>query len=223
MQKRNWREFFDRAYEKYGPSIKACGFHEKSFWARQKHILSWLYTAKGEAIRGKKVLDIGCGPGLFLTKLLADNYVIGMDISEKMLTRISPKIRPVQADMEKLPFKGEIFDYIFCIETLQCLQGSLDDYLEEIYRSLRPGGMFIASTLNKESVARRAHSCFVKFYNCLNLFSMDEMKKAMISAGFLRTKFLLDYYPLAINECTEKPSYFKKILATSYVVIAEKP
>ena len=113
---------------------------------------------------GTRVLDAGCGPGLFAKRLIEKKKDIdyyGIDISEEQIKnakRINPSHadRFVCGDWQNLPFEDEFFDTIIFIETV----GYTRDFvglLKECHRCLKPGGTIftkhpgILSCLNSEN------------------------------------------------------------------------
>ena len=102
-------------------------------------------------IRGLRVLDAGCGPGLDAEELLARGAdVVAVDASEPMLElarrRLGTQAFVVHADLnEPLPFADEEFDLVLCALVIH----HLDDRaatLREFFRVLRPGGHAVLST-----------------------------------------------------------------------------
>ncbi len=97
------------------------------------------------------VLDLGCGTGFF-TELLASTYqqVIGVDISSKMLEftqqNRSGDIQLVAGDAFKMPFSDNSIDCIYSNLAIQWCN-PLENVLEELMRILKPGGIFVFSTL----------------------------------------------------------------------------
>lgn len=75
------------------------------------------------------LLDVSCGEGVFLkefAKYVKDARVYGLDISDKALVKSHSNIDfagLVNADGQFIPFKGEVFDYVTCL-------GSLEHYLD---------------------------------------------------------------------------------------------
>jgi len=98
-----------------------------------------------------KVLDIGCGDGRtsgFLLNSLGHDF-IGVDISDNAVSdarNIGFDAHRIE-DVTKLPFLGEAFDAVVCIEVIEHLFEA-DLVVEEIYRVLKPGGVFIATLPN---------------------------------------------------------------------------
>ena len=111
-----------------------------------KHLMPWLPNRNDLT-----VLDLGCGTGFF-TDILASKFeqVIGVDISAPMVefakSHRSDAIKWFQADAFKLPLQSESVDLVYSNLVIQWCE-PLDQLLEEILRVLKPGGLFIFSTL----------------------------------------------------------------------------
>jgi 2-polyprenyl-3-methyl-5-hydroxy-6-metoxy-1,4-benzoquinol methylase len=102
--------------------------------------------------RYKKVIDLGCGPGLYCERLANIGYeVTGLDISEKSI-----KFAEDKAKQENLNIKYRLESFLEFNETekydlallIYYLYGSISsnerkDLLERIYRSLNPEGVLI--------------------------------------------------------------------------------
>ncbi len=100
--------------------------------------------------QGKRVLDLGCRDGM-LTKIYAEgNEVVGVDIDRDALTltkeRLAIETRWLDLNGE-WPFPPESFDVIVACEILEHLY-FLPPVLENIFCSLKPGGLFIGSVPN---------------------------------------------------------------------------
>lgn len=74
-----------------------------------------------EEVRGPRVLEVGCGKGFFLGKLLeAGHHVTAADIVEQPeVKRLAPRVRFFEANMESLPFADGEFDTVVCTHTLE--------------------------------------------------------------------------------------------------------
>lgn len=111
-----------------------------------KHLLPWLPEKQNIT-----VLDLGCGTGYF-SDLLATRYerVVGTDISFKMLkyAKESRKynIRWAQGDAFKLPYQTGSIDVVYSNLMIQWCE-PIDKALQEVMRILKPGGLFVVSTL----------------------------------------------------------------------------
>jgi ubiquinone/menaquinone biosynthesis C-methylase UbiE len=102
-------------------------------------------------VRGKKVLDLGCGTGIY-AKIIRkkDAIVKGIDISKESI-RIAkewnPKIEFIVGNTEKLPYKDNEFDIVIAPLVLEYLP-IWNTAFREINRVLKHGGLFVFSTHN---------------------------------------------------------------------------
>jgi ubiquinone/menaquinone biosynthesis C-methylase UbiE len=102
-------------------------------------------------VKGKKVLDAACGPGVYSEWLISQGAkVVAVDASAKMVElakkRLGETFDVRQADLSKpLTFlKNSYFDIVLSPLTM----GYIEDWhstFKEFYRVLRPGGQFILS------------------------------------------------------------------------------
>lgn len=103
------------------------------------------------------ILDLCTGTG-DLVGILKSTYpeskVTGVDFSEKMLEiakgkyKKYPDIEFIQADATNLPFKNESFDLCTISFGLRNVE-DIEKALKEVYRVLKPGGVFINLDLGK--------------------------------------------------------------------------
>jgi malonyl-CoA O-methyltransferase len=111
-----------------------------------KHLMPWLPNRNDLT-----VLDLGSGTGFF-TDLLASRYqqVIGLDMSKKMLNfakeNRNKTIHWLEADAYKIPLQDNSIDFVYSNLMIQWCD-PLDLVLDEIMRVLKPGGLFVFSTL----------------------------------------------------------------------------
>jgi len=102
-------------------------------------------------VRGKKVLDAGCGEGRFCRMLAARGaQTTGIDPTAELIElaqKDHPCGRYVQCGAEALPFEDGSFDLAVSYLTLI----DIDDYetaIKEMARVLRPGGRLAIANLN---------------------------------------------------------------------------
>src|SRR5690348_1897730 len=102
-------------------------------------------------VRGRRVLDAGCGPGLHAEQLAARGAdVVGLDASQAMVdlarTRLGSRARVEQADLNaRLPLADEEFDMVVCALAIHYVDDRAAT-LREFHRVLRPGGRVVFST-----------------------------------------------------------------------------
>ncbi len=95
--------------------------------------------------RGRKVLDIGCGPGHSTALLQQAGYSpVGVDLSAEMIEKAKTrdntgKLPFMQADVMQLPFETGQFDAVTVINVLEWTASPLKA-LTEIRRILKPEG-----------------------------------------------------------------------------------
>ncbi len=100
------------------------------------------------------ILDLGCGYGVY-TKLLSEmaTFAVGLDVEFNFIKEAKKKnssddIEFVLASGEYLPFKNEVFDSVFLIETLEHVPHD-GRVLREVYRVLKRDGEVIITVPNK--------------------------------------------------------------------------
>lgn len=105
---------------------------------------------------GEKLLDAGCGTGVFtLDFLAAGAQVVGLDISGPMLGAAVKKAGgypffPLRADMRYLPFRDSSFDKTVSITALEFIADA-GRVIDELFRVTRPRGSVVVATLNSLS------------------------------------------------------------------------
>lgn len=102
-----------------------------------------------ELLKVKKedvILDVGCGLGLFLTKVKSRKK-FGTETNMFAINECKKRgINAVFANVEKrLPYKNNYFDIVSMNEVIPCLKNP-DRALRECFRVLRPKGKIILTT-----------------------------------------------------------------------------
>jgi len=99
-------------------------------------------------LKDKIVLEIGCGSGRFTEVLLKHGaIVVSVDMSTAVIANkknfpITDRHLIIQADMNKLPFKDEVFDYIICVGVLQHTPDTYES-INNSQRVLKKGGTYV--------------------------------------------------------------------------------
>jgi SAM-dependent methyltransferase len=98
-----------------------------------------------DEMAGKRVLDVDCGAGRFAeialscgAEVVALDYSLAVDACWQNLQDY-PGLNVVQGDIYHLPFKPEIFDFVYCFGVLQHTPNVKDAFMALI-KSLRTGG-----------------------------------------------------------------------------------
>lgn len=127
-----------------------------------------------ELLKDKLILEIGCGSGRFTEVLLKYGAkVVSVDMSTAVIANkknfpITNDHFIVQADMNKLPFKDEVFDYIVCVGVLQHTPNTFDS-IKNSQRVLKKGGTYVLDhythTLSYYTKTTFLFRKFISFYN----------------------------------------------------------
>lgn len=108
-------------------------------------------------IKNKIVIDIACGSG-YGSDILANSgpkKVIGIDNNKENINYASKmfpnkKITYIRSDAHKLPLESSSADIIVSFETIEHLEKP-KRFIKEIQRLLKPKGLLILSTPNRET------------------------------------------------------------------------
>lgn len=149
-------EFYDRQYvtEGYSPPVDAPFLHEL-----HKYKLGRLEDLFARHIPGGRVLDVGCGRSLF-TEIDAEFpfTVYSGDLNFESVHARAVHF-PVQQwavfDAAAVPFQDDHFDALFAGEVIEHV-ADVSATLHEWNRVLRPGGVAIITTPNKDRLVARA-------------------------------------------------------------------
>jgi len=113
--------------------------------------------------QGKDVLDLGCAGG-FMAEAMAkrDANVTGIDPAADAISAARQHAKAeglrIGYDVgvgEALPYDAASFDAVVCVDVLEHVT-DLQKVLQEVARCLRPGGLFLFDTINRNPIARLA-------------------------------------------------------------------
>jgi ubiquinone/menaquinone biosynthesis C-methylase UbiE len=156
----NNTEYWDILYDDFHKYQSFTKYELK----RRKEIV-FNFIDKIKLNKNKRILDLGCGTGHYLTQLHSMGFqCFGADISEEMLQRtrdkfISSKSNDptlINSDCYNLPLDGNYFDLIICIGVLEYLDSEIKALIE-MKRIILPSGLVIITFPN-----------FYKLRNLLN-------------------------------------------------------
>ncbi|MBI2607654.1 MAG: class I SAM-dependent methyltransferase [Candidatus Doudnabacteria bacterium] len=142
-------QYWDDSAEEWASLIERDRQNHRNF----KELL--LYKAFDDIFSGgdsMKILVAGCGDGTYAQKLKSLGHsVLGLDGSGRMIEMARgnyPEIDFKQTDLlEKLEFPSNTFDSIVASMVLMSLK-TLDTFLAESRRVLKPSGFFFAAVLH---------------------------------------------------------------------------
>jgi len=122
-----------------------------------------------EKLKGKIVLDVGCGSGRFME--VAEKYaaeVVGIDMSfsvDSAFKNLGSKenIHVIQADISSLPFKESCFDYIFSIGVLHHVTNTREAF-RQLPKLLKRGGEIAIWVYSDEGFLQKIYNGVSSFY-----------------------------------------------------------
>lgn len=172
------------------------------------------------SIRGKDVLDIGCGFGRLslLCALKKANRVVAIDLSKPLIRSLENTVRLLKLsnvetymmDAEELELDPNQFDIIYCCEVIEHLLDPKKT-LRSIYSLLKPNGSLILSTPNglnvvgfKQSVLKLFHYNWISPYGAgqpeLHVFNPLSLRSLLSTCRFgvkeVRGAELLDNFAI---------------------------
>ncbi len=105
--------------------------------------------------KGKAVLDVGCGSGLFFSHVAGQaRLVVGVDVSRSLLKKAKlhshgfGDVEVVLADADHLPFHAEFFGAVFAFTVLQNMPKPVET-LSEFKRVCLVGSHVVVTGLKK--------------------------------------------------------------------------
>jgi len=120
-------------------------------------------------LNGKIILDVGCGAGRF-TEITAKygGEVIGVDLSFSVDSAFKnlgfkKNIHIIQVDIFNLPFKEEIFDYIFSIGVLHHTPNPKEAF-KQLVKFLKKNGEIAIWVYSNEGFIRKIYNKISDFY-----------------------------------------------------------
>ena len=155
--------------------------------------------------QGKQVLDLGCAGG-FMAEALARRgaQVTGIDPAAEAIAAARQHATAEGLDIaydvglgEALPYDPAGFDAVVCVDVLEHVT-DLQKVMHEVARVLRPGGLFLFDTINRNPLARLATITMAEDILRLRprgthdpalFIKPAELRKAMETAGLVPARF----------------------------------
>ena len=116
------------------------------------------YLASFIDVKGKKILEVGCGRGggsSYITRYLKPLSYHAIDLSDEAIqfcqtTYDHDNLTHLQGDAQNLPFEDSSFDVVMNVESSHCYP-DISVFFSEVKRVLRPGGVFLYTDLRNET------------------------------------------------------------------------
>jgi ubiquinone/menaquinone biosynthesis C-methylase UbiE len=138
--------FMNYGYSKENHKIELDENDEKNRYSAQLYDL----VATGADIKGKEILEVGCGRGgglSYINRYLFPSSLTGIDLNKKAIQFCKNHYPErnntfLKANAQNLPFSDNSFDVVINVESSHRYpQPEL--FFKEVYRVLRPGGFFL--------------------------------------------------------------------------------
>jgi len=163
-------------------------FCASGFWRyiTERRWLPWLLEGTD---LGEHVLEVGAGPGAATAELARRvRRVTSLEYSHNSCVRLRTKVHAasvVQADASVLPFQWQTFTSAIAVLVLHHLRSSdaQDRAFAEIFRVLKPGGVFVALEIQDGWLTRVAH-----FRSTFVPVSSEGLNGRLRAAGFSNIK-----------------------------------
>lgn len=183
-------KFWNKVSEKYAAApVPSEEIYQKKLTMTREYLRSDM-----------KILEFGCGTG---TTALAHapyvRHILAIDIADKMLEIAKQKAKKQSienidfklARMEELDVTEKSLDVVLGLSILHLLQNK-DEVITQVYKSLKPGGVFISSTTCIADIFKfyklliwfAPLGRFLGLLPLVNPFTSKELKTAITKAGF---------------------------------------
>jgi 2-polyprenyl-3-methyl-5-hydroxy-6-metoxy-1,4-benzoquinol methylase len=137
---------------------------------------------------GDRVLDYGCGDGIFAADLVAAGCAVTMaDVAQEALRRARARAPQARADHLRegaaLPFAEDAFDVVWAGEVLEHV-ADVVGLLAELRRVLRWGGTLLVTTPRHGRLVIATDAHFDPRADHLRFFSARTLRTVLTEAGF---------------------------------------
>lgn len=186
-------DYYDNALLSKNLFLRA--YHNNRYKAALKEL-----TYKAAFNNQNLILDVGCNGGTFIRFLLnfLRSEIVGVDPSSPHITHAKLNTHPssfVEGVGEHLPFRSDTFDAITCLEVLEHSY-SPENFVEEVYRVLKPGGVAVFMAPNEASPTYKTLWTLWKYLGSgrvwdklhLNKFNKSQLTHLLKSFKLLKIK-----------------------------------
>jgi SAM-dependent methyltransferase len=155
------------------------------------------FTRKYITKDAKRILDVGCGTGGFISAFDEHYHCFGLDLDPnavKVAKKYCLNSDFVVASVSDLPFKDQAFDLTVSWGVMEELgNGTEMKLIDEIYRILRPGGLLLLSTASDHIIHKLMNPAFFvsrnRHYNAKRLMKSVQERKFAIEECSIRGRW----------------------------------
>jgi ubiquinone/menaquinone biosynthesis C-methylase UbiE len=167
-------------------------FCSSAHWYRLVH--EWVVpeVLDGTVDLGNDVLELGPGPGVTTDMLREEvDHLTALEFDEKLHAKLAARLEGtnttvVRGDATSMPFKDDNFSAVVCFTMLHHIPTpELQDQLfSEVYRVLRPGGVFTGS----DSPGNHWAFKLIHLNDVMNCLDAGTLQGRLEEAGFERVE-----------------------------------
>jgi ubiquinone/menaquinone biosynthesis C-methylase UbiE len=165
MDKKSNITFMNYGYSKDRNEIALTQQDKKNKYSAQLYD----YVANNVDIKGKDILEVGCGRGgglSYINRYLSPKTVTGLDLNSKAINFCrrnysKEKNTFLQGNAQQLNFKDDSFDVVINVESSH-RYNQMNKFLEEVYRVLRPGGYLLLADFRSHDEVERLNERLLK-------------------------------------------------------------
>lgn len=180
MSEMNDKEKVCKQYKDDSKFRKRQDFHDK-YSTNKYGFRNWMFD-RYKISSGNKILELGCGNALMWDKkyseLPEDTKLILSDFSEGMCKIVKDKhiehrnVEIEQIDIQDIPYEDNTFDIVIANHMLYHVP-NVDKAIEEVYRVLKKGGKFYASTLGVDGFQKYLNEKIKEFNSNMDYFNIE--------------------------------------------------
>ena len=156
------------------------------------------FLSQSVCLKGRLVLDYGCGRGYLIRHLLGAEALVSAADSSPDSVQVTELTYAAHENWRgarvvegaEIPWPKDTFDVVTCLETLEhVLPHQLESLLEQIIRVMRPGGVALFSTPNSENLLESTvccPNCLTEFHRWQHIrsWSAEQLAGCLRAAGY---------------------------------------
>ncbi|MEA3495215.1 MAG: class I SAM-dependent methyltransferase [Bacteroidota bacterium] len=181
--------FMNYGYSKNNHKIDLEKDDEKNRYSAQLYNL----VATGIDIKGKNILEVGCGRGgglSYMHRYLLPNSSTGVDLDKRAIEFCKKNytyknINFSHANAQNLNFQNNAFDVVINVESSHRYD-KMNEFLSEVYAVLKPDGFFLFADFRLESEIEKLNEQFKT--SKLKILKNEKITANVLEALNLSTK-----------------------------------
>lgn len=228
MHNNTTKEFFDKNSKDWN----------KHYEAKSNDLISWYFKNRKKIVlsmfdfRNSKVLDVGCGPGVFSKEILKKgNKLWGIDLSSKMIQEVKkrmngeyPKAIFSTGDICNLNFPNNFFDVVVAIGVLEYIKDDKKAF-SELGRVVKKGGILIVTVINKHNPnywLRKFFNFFLKHLKFNNLIFQDICTKAYSRSELNRILYYNNFEIVDYANCNYRFFPLHRLIPWLFIYLSKR-